>query len=57
MRKVGWELTVRYVVKGSVRKAGKNLRISAQLVEAETGGHLWAERSNGALDDVFDLQD
>jgi TolB-like protein/class 3 adenylate cyclase len=57
VRKVGWDLSVRYVVKGSVRKAGTNVRISAQLVEADTGGHLWAERFNGALDDVFDLQD
>jgi TolB-like protein len=57
VRKVGRELAVRYVAKGSVRKAGRNLRISAQLVEAETGGHLWAERFDGTLDDVFDLQD
>ena len=57
VRKVGSELAVRYVVKGSVRKAGKNVRISAQLVDAETGGHLWAERYTGDLNDIFDLQD
>ena len=57
LRTVGRELAVRYVVQGSVRRAGKSVRISAQLVEAESGGHLWAERFDGALDDVFDLQD
>ena len=57
VRKVGRELAVRYVVEGSVRKAGNNVRISAQLIEAETGVQLWAERFNGALDDVFELQD
>ena len=57
VRKVGRELAVRYVVEGSVRKAGNSVRINAQLIEAETGVHLWAERFNGTLDDVFDLQD
>ncbi len=57
VRKVGRELAVRYVVEGSVRKAGNNVRIVAQLIEAETGGQLWAERFSGSLDDVFDLQD
>jgi len=57
IRKVGQELAVRYVVEGSVRKAGKTVRITAQLIDAETGGHLWAERFDGPLDDVFDLQD
>ncbi len=57
VRKVGRELAVRYVVEGSVRKAGNNVRISAQLIEARTGGHLWAERFSGTLDDVFELQD
>ncbi|HEY5790246.1 MAG TPA: tetratricopeptide repeat protein [Gammaproteobacteria bacterium] len=56
-RKVGRELAVRYVVEGSVRKAGNRIRINAQLIEAETGGHLWNERFDGSLDDVFDLQD
>ncbi len=57
MRQVGRELAVRYVVEGSVRKAGNNVRITAQLIEAETGGHLWADRFDGTLEDVFDLQD
>ncbi len=57
VRQVGRELGVRYVVEGSVRKAGQRVRITAQLVEAETGRHLWAERFDAALGDVFDLQD
>jgi adenylate cyclase len=57
IRQVGRELGVRYVLEGGVRKAGNRLRISAQLIEAETGAHLWADRYDGALDDVFDLQD
>jgi len=57
VRTIGRELGVRYVLEGSVRKAGQQLRITAQLVEAATGSHLWAERYDGALADVFDLQD
>jgi len=57
VRQVGRELGVRYVLEGSVRKAGNRVRITAQLVEAETGAHLWADRYDGALQDVFDLQD
>ena len=57
VRQVGRELGVRYVLEGSVRKGGQRLRITAQLVEAATGNHLWADRYDGALDDVFDLQD
>ncbi len=57
IRQVGRELGVRYVLEGGVRKAGNRLRITALLIEAETGAHLWAERFDGALDDVFDLQD
>lgn len=57
LRQVGRELAVRYIVEGSVRKAGKTVRITAQLIEAETGGHLWAEKFDGALGDVFELQD
>jgi adenylate cyclase len=57
IRQVGRELGVRYVLEGGVRKAGNRLRISAQLLEAETGAHLWADRYDGALEDVFDLQD
>jgi len=56
-RQVGRELGVRYVLEGSVRKAGGRLRITAQLVDAESGGHLWADRFDGSLEDVFELQD
>ena len=57
VRQVGRELGVRYVLEGGVRKAGSRLRITGQLVEAETGAHLWADKFDGALDDVFELQD
>lgn len=56
-RQIGRELGVRYVLEGSVRRGGSRLRITAQLVEAATGNHLWAERYEGTLEDVFDLQD
>jgi adenylate cyclase len=57
VRRVGRELGVRYVLQGGVRKSGSRLRISAQLIEAETGAHLWADKYDGALEDVFELQD
>jgi adenylate cyclase len=57
IRQVGRELGVRYVLEGGVRKAGSRLRITAQLIEAETGAHIWADRFDGAIEDVFDLQD
>jgi TolB-like protein len=57
IRQVGRELGVRYVLEGSVRKAGNRVRITGQLVEAESGTHLWADKFDGALEDVFDLQD
>jgi TolB-like protein len=57
VRKIGQELAVRYVLEGSVRKAGDRVRITAQLAEAEAGGHLWADRFDGSIGDVFDLQD
>jgi adenylate cyclase len=57
VRQVGRELGVRYVLEGAVRKAGDRVRITAQLLEAETGAHLWADRYEGKLEDVFDLQD
>jgi adenylate cyclase len=57
VRQVGRELGVRYALEGSVRRAGGRLRIAAQLVEAETGRHVWAERFDGDAADVFDLQD
>ncbi len=57
VKQVGRELGVRYVLEGSVRKAGGRVRITAQLIEAETGAHLWADRFDGSLEDIFDLQD
>src|SRR5205823_1923178 len=57
VRKVGRELDVRYVLEGSVRKAGNRIRITAQLIAAETGAHVWANRYDRALDDLFALQD
>ena len=57
VKRIGRELGVRYVLEGSVRKGGNRVRIAAQLIEAETGVHLWADRFDGALEDVFDLQD
>jgi len=57
VKQIGRELGVRYVLEGSVRRAGERVRISAQLVEAETGKHIWAERYDRALADVFAVQD
>jgi tetratricopeptide (TPR) repeat protein len=57
VKQVGRELGVRYVLQGSVRKAGDRLRIAGQLIDAGTGAHLWAERFDGSLEAVFDLQD
>jgi adenylate cyclase len=57
VRQVGRELGVRYVLEGGVRKVGMRVRISAQLVEAQTGAHLWADKFDGNLEDVFELQD
>ncbi len=57
IKQVGRELGVRYVLEGSVRKAADRVRISAQLIEASTGVHLWAEKFDGALEEVFELQD
>jgi TolB-like protein len=54
---VGRELGVRYVLEGSVRRAGNRLRITGQLIDTSTGAHLWADRFDGGLKDVFDLQD
>ena len=56
-RQVGRELGVRYVLEGSVRKAGPRVRISGRLIDAETGAHRWADRFEGPLDDVFSMQD
>jgi adenylate cyclase len=57
VRQVGRELGVRYVLEGSVRKGGNRVRITAQLIEAKSGAHLWADRFDGSLEDVFELQD
>ena len=57
VRKVARELDVRYVLEGSVRKAGAQIRITAQLIDASSGNHIWSERFDGTLEDVFDLQD
>jgi adenylate cyclase len=57
VRQVGRELGVRYVLEGSIRKAGNRVRITGQLIEASTGAHLWADRFEGGLDDIFALQD
>jgi adenylate cyclase len=57
IRKVAEELGVRYVLEGSVRKAGEKVRINAQLIDGETGGHVWADRYDGTVHDVFELQD
>jgi TolB-like protein len=57
VKQVGRELGVRYVLEGSVRKAANRTRIAAQLIEATTGVHLWADRFEGTLEDIFELQD
>jgi TolB-like protein/class 3 adenylate cyclase/thioredoxin-like negative regulator of GroEL len=57
VRRVAEELGIRYVLEGSVRRAGDQVRINAQLIDATTGGHLWAERYDGSLTDIFGLQD
>jgi TolB-like protein/Tfp pilus assembly protein PilF len=57
VKQVGRELGVRYVVEGGVRKAAQRVRITAQLLDASTGAHLWADHFDGALADIFDLQD
>ncbi len=57
VKQVGRDLGVRYVLEGSVRKSGSRVRITGQLIDAETGGHLWADRFDGELENIFDLQD
>ena len=57
VKEIGQELGVRYVLEGSVRKSGSKVRITGQLIDATTGTHLWAERFEGMLDDIFELQD
>jgi adenylate cyclase len=57
IRQVGRDLGVRYVLEGSVRKAGNRFRITGQLIDASTGMHIWADRFDGDLEDIFELQD
>jgi adenylate cyclase len=57
IRQVGRELGVRYALEGSVRKAGNRVRVTGQLIEAESGAHVWADKFDGTFEDVFDLQD
>src|SRR5436309_5653536 len=57
IKKVGRELGVRYVLEGSIRKAGGKVRITGQLIDAVSGAHLWADRFDGSLDDIFDFQE
>jgi adenylate cyclase len=57
IKQVARDLGVRYVLEGSVRKSGNRIRITGQLIDAASGAHLWADRFDGALEDVFDLQD
>jgi len=57
VQQVAEELGVRYVLEGSVRKAGDRVRVTAQLIDAETGNHIWADRYDGQLEEIFDLQD
>jgi TolB-like protein len=56
-RQIADELGVRYILEGSVRRSGKRVRVTGQLIEAESGRHLWADRFDGDLVDIFDLQD
>src|SRR6476660_7986013 len=57
IKQVGRELGVRYVLEGSVRKSGNRVRITGQLIDAAAGTHLWADRFDSQLEDIFDLQD
>jgi TolB-like protein len=57
IKQIGRELGVRYVLEGSIRKAGKCIRITGQLIDAISGVHLWADHFDGSLEDVFELQD
>jgi tetratricopeptide (TPR) repeat protein len=57
VKQIGCELGVRYVLEGSVRKAGQRVRITAQLIDAQSGTHLWADRFEGSVEEIFELQD
>src|SRR6202043_3525152 len=57
VKQIGRELNVRYVLEGSVQRGGNRLRVNVQLIDAETGNHLWAERFDKPVADLFDMQD
>ena len=57
VQQIGRELNVRYVLEGSVQRGGNRLRVNVQLIDAETGNHLWAERFDKPVADLFDMQD
>ena len=57
MKQIGRELNVRYVLEGSVQRSGNRMRVNVQLIDAETGKHLWAERFDKPVADLFDMQD
>src|SRR5262249_15159818 len=57
LKQVGRDLSVRYILEGSVRKSGNRVRITGQLIDTATGAHLWADRFDGAIEDIFDVQD
>src|SRR6202011_1910424 len=57
VKQIGSELGVRYVLEGSVRRVGQRARITSQLIDAVSGTHLWADRFDGSLEDIFELQD
>ena len=57
VKRIGRELNVRYVLEGSVQRGGNRMRVNVQLIDAETGNHLWAERFDKPLADLFDVQD
>ena len=57
VKQIGRELNVRYVLEGSVQRGGNRLRVNVQLIDAETGNHVWAERFDKPVADLFDMQD
>ena len=57
VKQIGRELNVRYVLEGSVQRSGNRLRVNVQLIDAESGAHLWAERFDKPVADLFDMQD
>ena len=57
LKQIGREMNVRYVLEGSVQRGGNRMRVNVQLIDAETGNHLWAERFDKPLGDLFDMQD